>query len=178
MCVSLSPLTIILLLHPRNENKTNIVLTPKKQTMESSGSSSASQSTNTDPNLTTTTTTTSSSSSSRRSRYSTLFVSTFGFLQAPLSTILSHYSPVTPLNPNDDDVSQLSIRIVPGQERNHELGLNTSSANQQRYDLQQAARLIDHIIPFSFLLLLLFIRQHLQGFLFFLLSLLITLATV
>ncbi|KAL8135321.1 hypothetical protein AgCh_010112 [Apium graveolens] len=124
--------------------------------------------------------------SKRGSRYSTLFLSSFRFLQAPLSTILSHYSPVTPpLNPNPPD--EVSIRIVPGQDRNqpdHELGLNhspiTSSSNdhsnsnsgddasrtpnQQRYDLQHAARLIEQIIPFSLLLLLVFIRQHLQGF--------------
>lgn len=39
---------------------------------------------------------------------------------------------------------------------------NTSSY-QQQYDLQQAARLIEQIMPFSLLLLVVFIRQHLQG---------------
>lgn len=176
--------------------------------MKSSSSSSQSQSTHTNPNNNNPTptpptqnTNSPTTRSSRRSRYSTLILSTFRFLQAPLSTILSHYSPVTPLNPDpNDDVSQVSIRIVPGQERNqpdHELGLaaeinsvqddrnyvSTSSGNdnsnpisnsvsaddsptpsQQRYDIQQAAKLVEQIIPFSLLLLLVFIRQHLQGF--------------
>ncbi|KAK1388419.1 RING finger and transmembrane domain-containing protein 2 [Heracleum sosnowskyi] len=188
--------------------------------MESSSSSSpsppSSHSANTptyaNPNNVSTPPTQTTPRSSRRNRYSTLILSTFQFLQAPLSTILSHYSPVTPLNPiPNDDVSQVSIRIVPGQEPSqpdHELGLShlpnspeinslhdhrnhntiTSSSgngngdsnfnsvpavaadddsrtpNQQRYDLQQAAKLIEQIIPFSLLLLLVFIRQHLQGF--------------
>lgn len=34
----------------------------------------------------------------------------------------------------------------------------------QRYDIQQAARWIEQILPFSLLLLVVFIRQHLQGF--------------
>lgn len=33
----------------------------------------------------------------------------------------------------------------------------------QRYDIQQAARWIEQILPFSLLLLVVFIRQHLQG---------------
>lgn len=33
----------------------------------------------------------------------------------------------------------------------------------QRYDIQQAARWIEQILPFSLLLLIVFIRQHLQG---------------
>lgn len=39
----------------------------------------------------------------------------------------------------------------------------------QRYDIQQAARWIEQILPFSLLLLVVFIRQHLQGisFLFY-----------
>ncbi|KAI4318908.1 hypothetical protein MLD38_032563 [Melastoma candidum] len=38
------------------------------------------------------------------------------------------------------------------------------SSSQQRYDIQQAARWIEQILPFSLLLLVVFIRQHLQGF--------------
>ncbi|KAJ3693785.1 hypothetical protein LUZ60_009265 [Juncus effusus] len=34
----------------------------------------------------------------------------------------------------------------------------------QRYDIQQVARWIEQILPFSILLLVVFIRQHLQGF--------------
>lgn len=39
----------------------------------------------------------------------------------------------------------------------------------QRYDIQQAARWIEQILPFSLLLLVVFIRQHLQGICFFIL---------
>ncbi|XP_074355625.1 uncharacterized protein LOC141695266 isoform X2 [Apium graveolens] len=38
------------------------------------------------------------------------------------------------------------------------------SSSYQRYDIQQAARWIEQLLPFSLLLLLVFIRQHLQGF--------------
>ncbi|KAK9723776.1 hypothetical protein RND81_05G024500 [Saponaria officinalis] len=37
-------------------------------------------------------------------------------------------------------------------------------AGYQRYDIQQAARWIEQVLPFSLLLLVVFIRQHLQGF--------------
>ncbi|KAJ9539853.1 hypothetical protein OSB04_026359 [Centaurea solstitialis] len=40
---------------------------------------------------------------------------------------------------------------------------NVDSAYQQRYDLQQVSRWIEQILPFSLLLLIVFIRQHLQG---------------
>lgn len=40
---------------------------------------------------------------------------------------------------------------------------NVDSAYQQRYDLQQISRWIEQILPFSLLLLIVFIRQHLQG---------------
>ncbi|KAL0282545.1 UNVERIFIED_CONTAM: hypothetical protein Sangu_2942600, partial [Sesamum angustifolium] len=39
-----------------------------------------------------------------------------------------------------------------------------SSSSYQRYDIQQAARWIEQVLPFSLLLLVVFIRQHLQGF--------------
>ncbi|CAN8248362.1 unnamed protein product [Cochlearia groenlandica] len=38
------------------------------------------------------------------------------------------------------------------------------STPYQRYDIQQATRWIEQILPFSLLLLVVFIRQHLQGF--------------
>ncbi|KAK1398113.1 RING finger and transmembrane domain-containing protein 2 [Heracleum sosnowskyi] len=41
---------------------------------------------------------------------------------------------------------------------------NRDSSSYQRYDIQQAARWIEQLLPFSLLLLLVFIRQHLQGF--------------
>ncbi|KAL8154422.1 hypothetical protein V2J09_012182 [Rumex salicifolius] len=37
-------------------------------------------------------------------------------------------------------------------------------SNYQRYDIQQAARWIEQVLPFFLLLLIVFIRQHLQGF--------------
>ncbi|KAI7749317.1 hypothetical protein M8C21_023652, partial [Ambrosia artemisiifolia] len=40
---------------------------------------------------------------------------------------------------------------------------NVDSAYQQRYDLQQISRWIEQILPFSLLLLIVFIRQHLHG---------------
>ncbi|KAJ8533744.1 hypothetical protein K7X08_007068 [Anisodus acutangulus] len=43
-------------------------------------------------------------------------------------------------------------------------GVNNRESSYQRYDIQQAARWIEQIIPFSLLLLIVFIRQHLQGF--------------
>lgn len=42
-------------------------------------------------------------------------------------------------------------------------GGNGRDSSYQRYDIQQAARGIEQILPFSFLLLVVFIRQHLQG---------------
>ncbi|XP_054791098.1 uncharacterized protein LOC129296536 [Prosopis cineraria] len=41
---------------------------------------------------------------------------------------------------------------------------NGDSSSYQRYDIQQAAKWIEQILPFSLLLLVVFIRQHLQGF--------------
>lgn len=169
-------------------------------------------------------------SNSSTTRYSSL-VSAFRFLRAPLSTLLSDYSPILlPPGPNNShlqsrpdnfstspstptsDNGEVSIRIIAGQEQNRllddqdndrELGQigttggiggevgeinsldssgddgdnnvtgsisggngdssSSSSSYQHRYDLQQAARLIEQIIPFSLLLLVVFIRQHLQG---------------
>ncbi|XP_047307277.1 E3 ubiquitin-protein ligase RNFT1-like [Impatiens glandulifera] len=43
-------------------------------------------------------------------------------------------------------------------------GNGNRDASYQRYDIQQVARLIEQILPFSLLLLVVFIRQHLQGF--------------
>ncbi|XP_019191969.1 PREDICTED: RING finger and transmembrane domain-containing protein 2-like [Ipomoea nil] len=46
-----------------------------------------------------------------------------------------------------------------------ESGSGTSSdSSYQRYDIQQIARWIEQVLPFSLLLLVVFIRQHLQGF--------------
>ncbi|MFS7961022.1 putative transcription factor C2H2 family [Helianthus anomalus] len=43
-------------------------------------------------------------------------------------------------------------------------GSRGDSSSQQRYDMQQVSRWIEQILPFSLLLLIVFIRQHLQGF--------------
>ncbi|PKU65154.1 RING finger and transmembrane domain-containing protein 2 [Dendrobium catenatum] len=43
-------------------------------------------------------------------------------------------------------------------------GVNSRDSPYQRYDIQQAARWIEQVLPFSLLLLVVFIRQHLQGF--------------
>lgn len=40
---------------------------------------------------------------------------------------------------------------------------NNRDSSYQRYDIQQAARWIEQVLPFSLLLLVVFIRQHLQG---------------
>lgn len=42
-------------------------------------------------------------------------------------------------------------------------GANSRDGAYQRYDIQQVARWIEQILPFSLLLLVVFIRQHLQG---------------
>ncbi|KAJ6810670.1 RING finger and transmembrane domain-containing protein 2 [Iris pallida] len=43
-------------------------------------------------------------------------------------------------------------------------GSNNRDSSYQRYDIQQIARWIEQVLPFSLLLLVVFIRQHLQGF--------------
>ncbi|XAR66059.1 hypothetical protein NMG60_11012111 [Bertholletia excelsa] len=41
---------------------------------------------------------------------------------------------------------------------------NSTDSSYQRFDLQQVARWVEQVLPFSLLLLVVFIRQHLQGF--------------
>ncbi|KAK7301037.1 hypothetical protein RJT34_11893 [Clitoria ternatea] len=41
---------------------------------------------------------------------------------------------------------------------------NRDSSSYQRFDIHQVAKWVEHILPFSLLLLVVFIRQHLQGF--------------
>ncbi|XP_061339144.1 uncharacterized protein LOC133285860 isoform X2 [Gastrolobium bilobum] len=43
-------------------------------------------------------------------------------------------------------------------------GNSRDSSSYQRYDIQQIAKWIEQILPFSLLLVVVFIRQHLQGF--------------
>ncbi|CAI9091920.1 OLC1v1027040C2 [Oldenlandia corymbosa var. corymbosa] len=47
---------------------------------------------------------------------------------------------------------------------NGDNGSNRGESSYQRYDIQQFARWVEQILPFSLLLLVVFIRQHLQGF--------------
>ncbi|CAN1333862.1 hypothetical protein LINPERPRIM_LOCUS36197 [Linum perenne] len=47
---------------------------------------------------------------------------------------------------------------------NSSSGTNGRDSSYQRYDIQQAARWIEQVLPFSLLLLVVFIRQHLQGY--------------
>ncbi|CAL5351643.1 unnamed protein product [Camellia sinensis] len=42
-------------------------------------------------------------------------------------------------------------------------GSNSRDSSYQRYDISQATRWIEQVLPFSLLLLVVFIRQHLQG---------------
>lgn len=44
---------------------------------------------------------------------------------------------------------------------------SSRDSSYQRYDIQQVARWIEQVLPFSLLLLVVFIRQHLQGILEF-----------
>ncbi|KAE8648058.1 E3 ubiquitin-protein ligase RNFT1 [Cucumis sativus] len=67
-------------------------------------------------------------------------------------------------------VSTTSSSIQPGGTRvdgesgnGMEESVNRDSS-YQRYDIQQVARWIEQILPFSLLLLIVFIRQHLEGF--------------
>ncbi|XP_062154786.1 uncharacterized protein LOC133862891 isoform X2 [Alnus glutinosa] len=61
------------------------------------------------------------------------------------------------------------VPVVPpssghAQENGLEDGGVSSDSSHQRYDIQQVARWVEQILPFSLLLLVVFIRQHLQGF--------------
>lgn len=48
-------------------------------------------------------------------------------------------------------------------EQGNGAGAGNRDSSYQRYDIQQVARWIEQILPFSLLLLVVFIRQHLQG---------------
>ncbi|GAV64951.1 zf-RING_2 domain-containing protein [Cephalotus follicularis] len=60
-------------------------------------------------------------------------------------------------------VSQSGSATVDGEPAEAVSG-NGRDSSYQRYDIQQAARWIEQVLPFSLLLLVVFIRQHLQGF--------------
>ncbi|XP_076890005.1 uncharacterized protein LOC143540942 [Bidens hawaiensis] len=106
-----------------------------------------------------------------------------GFLR-PRSTHQSEaFLPSPHPNNNNNNEGEVSIRIIGDEEResagdggatstempdSRVLDRNNNNAsdssNQQRYDLQQLSRWIEQILPFSLLLIVVFIRQHLQGF--------------
>ncbi|KAL8152980.1 hypothetical protein V2J09_010740 [Rumex salicifolius] len=60
----------------------------------------------------------------------------------------------------NENVDSADTEAVDGQ------GVDNSNSDStyQRYNIQQAARWVEQIIPFALLLLVVFIRQHLQGF--------------
>ncbi|KAL3521339.1 hypothetical protein ACH5RR_019488 [Cinchona calisaya] len=82
----------------------------------------------------------------------------------------------------DADEESLGLGSVDGSGRDRSLGSGVAAeedsggegsltngngrgeSSYQRYDIQQFARWIEQILPFSLLLLVVFIRQHLQGF--------------
>ncbi|KAF5750711.1 RING finger and transmembrane domain-containing protein 2 isoform X2 [Tripterygium wilfordii] len=63
-----------------------------------------------------------------------------------------------------DGVSQPGSASGDGEAAGEGVGANGRDSSYQRYDIQQAARCIEQVLPFSLLLLVVFIRQHLQGF--------------
>lgn len=72
----------------------------------------------------------------------------------------------------DNDSEEVGVAetvpaVPPSTGRAQENGLEdggvSSDSSHQRYDIQQVARWVEQILPFSLLLLVVFIRQHLQG---------------
>lgn len=73
----------------------------------------------------------------------------------------SHSSPSTPLFSSPNATPQVEDGTAAAGDANN--NANGDSTNQ-RYGIQQIARWFEQILPFSLLLLVVFIRQHLQGF--------------
>lgn len=72
---------------------------------------------------------------------------------------------------SSSSVTPLTINSMPNnaetdanENNNNNTNGNGRDTAYQRYDIQQLARYIEQILPFSLLLLVVFIRQHLQGF--------------
>lgn len=61
-----------------------------------------------------------------------------------------------------EGISQ-SVNVTADGEAMDASATNGRDSSYQRYDIQQAARWIEQVLPFSLLLLVVFIRQHLQG---------------
>ncbi|KAJ8753943.1 hypothetical protein K2173_000197 [Erythroxylum novogranatense] len=82
--------------------------------------------------------------------------------QSPLpSDIRDDPTSVRSSNSSSDDTA---ISQQPSSSNADGTGSNARDSSYQRYDIQQAARWIEQVLPFSLLLLVVFIRQHLQGF--------------
>ncbi|XP_060181599.1 uncharacterized protein LOC132611206 [Lycium barbarum] len=60
--------------------------------------------------------------------------------------------------------SGVDASTVPVSEDDDDGNGNNMDSSYRRFDIQQVARWIEQILPFSLLLLFVFIRQHLQGF--------------
>ncbi|KAI7727863.1 hypothetical protein M8C21_018163, partial [Ambrosia artemisiifolia] len=78
------------------------------------------------------------------------------FLQAPVTTLFEYSGFLRPRLSGEREEADTS-------DSGGGSG-NSDSVNQQRYDLQQVSRWIEQVLPFSLLLIVVFIRQHLQGF--------------
>ncbi|KAK3188567.1 hypothetical protein Dsin_028128 [Dipteronia sinensis] len=111
-------------------------------------------------------------------------ISGSGLFQAPLTTLLRYSTTTSDDDDYDHHQDELSIRIVENNDdHDHqgvgEVGLSgpassssspsssssSSSSSYQRYDVQLWTGWLEQILPFSLFLLLVFIRQHFQGFL-------------
>ncbi|KAI3738646.1 hypothetical protein L2E82_28706 [Cichorium intybus] len=87
---------------------------------------------------------------------------------APASSIAAVVVLLTDFSPNFDEGNRalfLYFRFLyfESQPSSGGEGNNNRDSPYQRYDLQQAARLIEQVLPFSLLLLVVFIRQYFQG---------------
>lgn len=60
-------------------------------------------------------------------------------------------------------VDASTVPTVSAEDDDDDAGSNNRDSAYQRFDIQQVARWIEQILPFSLLLLFVFIRQHLQG---------------
>lgn len=92
--------------------------------------------------------------------------------EVPIQPVPVAVSSITPLDAQEDSrtdrgagdgLSQFSGSSTDAEAADGG-GSNNRDSSYQRYDIQQAARWIEQILPFSLLLLVVFIRQHLQGF--------------
>lgn len=81
----------------------------------------------------------------------------------PSAALNIHTNSTTDLSSTERDPVNASPNAQPADATGYNQNTDTS---YQRYDIHQAARLIEQVLPFSLLLLLVFIRQHLEGIVF------------